>query len=80
MYKALVGEREVEVDVVDIAERVDDILHKNLTDKTGITVDHDKIVRFVISIIDENNTKEEEFTRQIRELEEVLKKREKIEK
>ena len=76
MYKALVGEKEVEIDVLEIADKIDDILHKELTKKTGITVDHHAIARFVISIINENNAKEEKFTKLIKDVEKALQEKE----
>lgn len=76
MFKALIGEKEVDVDVLGIMDGIDDVFHKNLTSKTGITVDHDKIIRFVISIINENNIKEKEFTRLMKESEQFFKEKE----
>ncbi|MFA6096703.1 MAG: hypothetical protein WC788_03705 [Candidatus Paceibacterota bacterium] len=76
MFKALIGENEVEIDVLEIADKIDDILHKELTRKTGITVDHYAIARFVISIINENNAKEEKFTKLIKDVEKALQEKE----
>lgn len=76
MFKALIGEKEVDVDVLGIMDGIDDVFHINLTSKTGITVDHDKIVRFVVSIINENNIKEKELTRLMKESEQFFKEKE----
>jgi len=76
MFKVLIGEKEVEIDVFGIADKVDDIFHKEFTGKTGITVDHYEIAKFILSIVNENNAKEKEFTRHIKDLEKALKEKE----
>lgn len=76
MITALVGDKEVEVDVWEMADKIDDVFHNELTSKTGITVDHHDIARFIVSIVNKNNEKEKEFTKTIKDVEEALKKKE----
>lgn len=76
MYKTLIGEREIEIDVFEIADKIDNVFHVELTSKAGITVDHHEIAKFVISILDKNNAEEKEFTKLVKDIEEALKKKE----
>lgn len=47
-----------EIDVDDIQHKIDDILHTEITSKTGVTFDHSYIRNFISVPIRENNRKE----------------------
>ena len=46
------------IDVEDIKDKIDNIIHKEITSKTGITFDHQYIRDFISFPIRENNKKE----------------------
>lgn len=52
------GDNRVEIDVANIIRRMDDVIHDEITDKSGLVVSHDKIMVFITDIIREHNMKE----------------------
>jgi hypothetical protein len=53
--KFLTDTDEIDIDVFGIIMSIDDIMHKEITDKTGITVSHRDIQKFIGNIVGENN-------------------------
>ena len=58
--KVLTGNGETEADVFAIAEELEGILDDCLG-KIGVAVNHDKVERFVVSLISKHNRKETEI-------------------
>jgi hypothetical protein len=54
----LCGDRKIEINVDSIADSIDDVLHKEITSKTGITIEHDMIYKFIIMLIERHNSLE----------------------
>lgn len=48
----------VDIDAFDIIMAIDDVFHREITDKTGITVAHRDIQAFVSGIVRKNNRKQ----------------------
>lgn len=67
---------EIDIDMHDIVMSLDDIFHREITDRTGATVSHDAILIFVLTIINENNKKILEFRRQEKEVKDLIEKNE----
>ena len=65
---------DIDIDMYDIIMKVDDIMHQEITNKTGITVSHHKIQGFVADIIRENNQKQLQLRRERQELSNDIKK------
>ena len=51
-------ERYTEIDVAEMSMEIDDIFHKYITEKTGVTISHEKIYAFVGKFIREHNVEE----------------------
>ena len=75
--EVIVGDERIEIDVAKIVCDIDSVMHDELTDKTGVTVDHDDIIKFVSGIIRENNVRE---LRLWRAIEQDIERSEKIKK
>ena len=56
--EVLNGDMIFAIDVEDIKDKIDNIIHKEITNKTGITFDHYYIRDFISLPIRENNKKE----------------------
>lgn len=72
----------INIDIHEIIMDIDDIMHEKITDKTGITVSHRDIQRFIIGVISDNNVKQrkarqqqEELTADIKEYDKTYKKK-----
>ena len=61
---------EVDIDTYNIATQIDDIMHREITDTTGITISHRDIQKFIVGIIMDNNRRQ----RRIQYEEEKIKK------
>ena len=48
----------IEINIGKISEKIDDILHEDITNRIGQTVDHLEIELFVIGIVEEHNNHE----------------------
>ena len=51
-------EKYTKIDDVEISEKIDDVFHKYITGKTGVTINHEKIYAFVCKFIREHNIEE----------------------
>lgn len=67
----------IDIDMHDIVMSLDDIFHREITDRTGVTVSHDDIRMFVLTIINENNKKILDFRRLEKEVKDLIEKNEK---
>lgn len=62
---------DVDIDIEDISMQIDVILHKQISKYTLVTINHERIYRFIIDIINHNNSvimRIREDNRQIAEL------------
>ncbi|MBU1082603.1 MAG: hypothetical protein KKB59_19105 [Spirochaetes bacterium] len=48
--KVLQGYKEIDIDLWDLQYRIDDIFHKEITDKYGIIIDHNDTYKFLYDI------------------------------
>jgi len=48
--KVLQGYKEIDIDLWDLQYRIDDIFHKEITDKYGITIDHNDTYKFLYNL------------------------------
>ena len=64
---------EIDIDVFGIIMSIDDIMHKEITDKTGITVSHRDIQKFIGGIVGENNREQRRRRRRNKELKDKIK-------
>ena len=72
-----VGDKRIEIDMDKIMCGIDSVLHDELTDKTGVTVCHNDIIRFVSGIVREHNVRE---LRLWRAMEQEVERSEKLKK
>lgn len=68
---------EIDIDIHDIVMALDDIFHREITNHTGVTVSHDAIRMFVLTIINENNKKILEFMQLEKDVKDLIEKNEK---
>ena len=54
----------VDIDVHEMIMDIDDIMHRKITDGTGIIVSHRDIQKFVVGIINDNNVKQRKSRQQ----------------
>jgi len=52
------NEKYTEINIVLLSSEIDDAFHKYITDKTGVTISHEKIYGFVGKFIREHNVEE----------------------
>ena len=66
---------EIDIEIFSLVMDIDIIFHKNITDKTGITVSHRDIQNFIIDIIKKNNKRQLETRRRDKEFDEKYEKK-----
>ena len=63
----------VDIDVHDLIMDIDDVMHRRITDKTGIIISHNDIRKFVANLIRENNKTQHELRNERNKLEDEIK-------
>lgn len=76
--KFLTDTGEIDIDINDIIMGIDDVIHEEITDKTGVTVNHHDIQSFVAGIIRDNNERQTRIRRVHEELRNDIKEFDKI--
>lgn len=63
---------EIDVDIHDVTMKIDGIFHDEITDKSGVTISHRGIIKFVVGLIQDNNKDVMEFRRKEKELDDLM--------
>ena len=65
---------DIDVDVHDLTMDIDMIFHREITNRTGITISHRDTQNFIIDIINKNNKRQLEIRKRDKELRDSAKK------
>lgn len=71
------GDNRIEIDMASVICGIDRVIHDEITDKSGLVVSHEKIIKFVTDIIIEHNHAELRLWYELERENEMLEKREK---